>query len=44
MIMHLLGLKKLGRCNLHNMFGTNPVYTEPMLKQLTTRLKMETFM
>ena len=44
MILHLLGLKKLDTTDLRSMFSSDPIYSVPMLKRLTTRLKMESFL
>ena len=44
MVMHLLGVKRLGKNNLRAMFSNDKLLQEPWLKDLCTRLKMEKFL
>jgi hypothetical protein len=43
-IMYLLGFKKLGSRDLRGLFSTNPMDRDPLLCELTTRLKLEKFL
>ena len=44
MLLHQMGLKRLGRCNLRKMFSCHNLYQEDWLKNKTSRDKMEAFL
>ena len=43
-IMYLMGFKKLGNRDLRGLFSTNPMDRDPLLAELTTRIKLERFL
>ena len=43
-IMYLMGFKKLGNRDLRGLFSTNPMDRDPLLCELTTRIKLEKFL
>ena len=44
MLLHLMGVKRLGRSNLRKIFSLKPFHSEDWLKKLTSRIKFEGFL